>query len=268
MTIQSPDYFKLDGVSSEKYGLYVDTPPMPPLAQRNSTSINYIANHENFVYLQDYYNNISITLNCYFFEPPENISALYSWLATGKKLETSRFHDFYYKIKSLKGITPKYRGFGNYALNITFECSPYRYKDNNLKFDCDDAFLQNGLSVMNYGSIPSFPLITIAVTDADCIKMIDGNSLQNATEEKANVLYVNQQKFGFFVVVESGETALGPIGYYCIDCYNKVAYRRENGETLLTIGKYPEFKAGNNYIETKGTKIGNFWKLENEERYI
>ena len=201
MTIQSPDYFKLDGVSSEKYGLYVDTPPMPPLAQRNSTSINYIANHENFVYLQDYYNNISITLNCYFFEPPENISALYSWLATGKKLETSRFHDFYYKIKSLKGITPKYRGFGNYALNITFECSPYRYKDNNLKFDCDDAFLQNGLSVMNYGSIPSFPLITIAVADADCIKMIDENSLQNATEEKANVLYVNHQKFGFFVVV-------------------------------------------------------------------
>ena len=114
----------------------------------------------------------------------------------------------------------------------------------------------------------SFPLITIAVADADCIKMIDENSLQNATEEKANVLYVNQQKFGFFVVVESGETALGPIGYYCIDCYNKVAYRRENGETLLTIGKYPEFKAGNNYIETKGTKIGNFWKLENEERYI
>ena len=46
MTIQSPDYFKLDGVSSEKYGLYVDTPPMPPLAQRNSTSINYIANHD------------------------------------------------------------------------------------------------------------------------------------------------------------------------------------------------------------------------------
>ena len=261
MAIQSPDYFKLDGVSSEQYGLYVDTPPMPPMAVQKTSSNDFDLNHEDMVTRRDYFKNIDVTLKCYFLDIPNNINALYSWLLTGKKLETSRFDDFYYKIKAVKSIKVSYKGSNIYVLNITFTCSPYRYKlDSTISLVWGDSAIKNGVEISNAGSIPAFPIIDIYVTDANKLLMPEQNDAA-VTEQYGNYFYVNNNKFGFLIF----KTNL-PLHIY-VDCYNKITYD-SNGKILLTFGAYPVLKQGKNKLETKGEYLGNTITIDTQERYI
>lgn len=261
MAIQSPDYFKLDGVSSEQYGLYVDTPPMPPMAVQKTSSNDFDLNHEDIVTRRDYFKNIDVTLKCYFFDIPNNINALYSWLLTGKKLETSRFDDFYYKIKAVKSIKVSYKGSDIYVLNITFTCSPYRYKlDSTISLVWEDSAIKNGVEISNAGSIPAFPIIDIYVTDENKLLMPEQNDAA-VTEQYGNYFYVNNNKFGFLIF----KTNL-PLHIY-VDCYNKITYD-SNGKILLTFGAYPVLKQGKNKLETKGKYLGNTITIDTQERYI
>ena len=261
MAIQSPDYFKLDGVSSEQYGLYVDTPPMPPMAVQKTSSNEFVANHEDMILRQKYFKNVDITLDCYFFEIPNNINALYSWILAGKTLSTSRFNDFYYKIKAVKSVKVSYKGSNVYKLNITYTCSPYRYKLDSLEFLYWNEFSsQNGIEITNYGSVPSSPIINIYADEANQVLMVEQNNA-SVDEKMGNYFYVNNKKFGFLVF--KSDLPL----HICVDCYNKVTYD-DNKKNILTFGNYPELKQGNNIIETRGKLLGTRMIIDKQERYI
>lgn len=261
MAIQSPDYFKLDGVSSEQYGLYVDAPPLPPMATQATTSNDFELNFEDMVTRQTYFKNIDVTLNCYFFEIPNNLNSLYSWLSTGKKLETSRFTDFYYKIKAVKSVKVSNKGSNVYTIDITFTCSPYRYKlDSTITVEWGESAMKKGVSINNGGSVPTFPMIDIYTTDESKLIMPEENS-STVTEKNGNYFYVNNNKFGFLIF----KTTV-PLHVY-VDCYNKITYD-SNGKILLTFGAYPTFKQGKNKFETKGNPLGNTIIIDTQEKYI
>lgn len=258
--IYCPDYFKLDGVSSDKYGLYVNAPPMPPLAKRKTSSVDLDLSHENIIINQNYFENVEITLECSFFEKPDNINALYSWITSAKKLETSRFTKFYYKIKSVKNISPTYKGSDVYALNITFTCSPYRYKDSSKVTAKWGGWSAGTLAILNNnGSVTSLPIIEIQIDDASKILMTE--SYEVANETFANYIYFNNKKFGFILLKCDVPVTV------TIDCFNKITYD-SNNNMLLTFGNYPEMQVGKNTIGTGNKHVGDSVTIDTQERYI
>lgn len=127
------DYIILDGISSEEVGLYVDTPPLPPMALRKYSMFETEELGQSLTLGHDFFEDITLTISCFVFDYGKNIdiNAVYAWLRGKQKLQTSIYNDWYYYIKQIPAVLPSYSGKGLYKLDISFVCSPYRYNVNN-----------------------------------------------------------------------------------------------------------------------------------------
>lgn len=127
------DYIILDGISSEEVGLYVDTPPLPPMALRKYSMFETEELGQSLTLGHDFFEDITLTISCFVFDYGKNIdiNAVYAWLRGKQKLQTSIYNDWHYYIKQIPAVLPSYSGKGLYKLDISFVCSPYRYNVNN-----------------------------------------------------------------------------------------------------------------------------------------
>lgn len=127
------DYIILDGISSKDVGLYVDTPPLPPMALRKYSMFETEELGQSLTLGHDFFEDITLTISCFVFDYGKNIdiNAVYAWLRGKQKLQTSIYNDWYYYIKQIPAVLPSYSGKGLYKLDISFVCSPYRYNVNN-----------------------------------------------------------------------------------------------------------------------------------------
>lgn len=127
------DYIILDGISSKEVGLYVDTPPLPPMALRKYSMFETEELGQSLTLGHDFFEDVTLNISCFVFDYGKNIdiNAVYAWLRGKQKLQTSIYNDWYYYIKQIPAVLPSYSGKGLYKLDISFVCSPYRYNINN-----------------------------------------------------------------------------------------------------------------------------------------
>lgn len=221
----SYDEFLLDGVSCTVAGLYCDVPPVPPMAKKRFTAFKY-GNDEDGVFSDDSYENIKITLNCFKFPLARgnySDTDLYAWIQSAKRLQISRYPEYYFKIRMIDGITPvqSYDG-AKIAYKITFTCSPFKYFVSNPEFELP----QDGV-IENEGTRYSKPIIRFKMDPSDATITCNGVPF-----------YINQ----------SGNNV--PI---TIDSDRMLVYKTVNGENISimehTQGKLPMFSVGTNVLQ-------------------
>ena len=106
--ITGRDYIVINGVSSETVGLYIDTPPMPPMQPRNFQNV-VIPNRPETLTMQDVTrSDIQIDINAYLFDDEQSADP-----------------------SEIYALIPAYQGHGKQLLTISFICSPYRYSTDN-----------------------------------------------------------------------------------------------------------------------------------------
>ena len=171
LNIQSPDYFTIDGVSSETVGLYVDTPPIPPLAKQRYTTYKTGVDMDVST-PDDVFENITLSFSCFMFMKNDDfsLSAVYGFLQSGNKLAFSRFPNRYFKIQQLGGVNPSQQYDGNkIKLSVSFICSPFKYHTSN-----DEISPENNI-INNPGTRYSRPLYKIVKSSAGSAASITVN---------------------------------------------------------------------------------------------
>lgn len=156
----SKDWIKINGVHSDDLNIWVDTPPIPPMAKRRRT-ISQIGFDEDVVTVLDSFDNLSITV--YFYQINDfnsddvyDNSDIFSFIAAARTLEMSRFEGWYYKVIDVSAIQP----IGSYDANkvkyaVQFTVSPFKYAVLNSSVEIDGETV-----VRNYGNIYCRPLIS------------------------------------------------------------------------------------------------------------
>lgn len=228
--IISADYFIVNGVSSATVGLFVDTPPVPPMAAQRYTEWATGVDMDNSS-PDDVYENIQITLSCYMFFKSVNFSLaeVYAFLAPAKTLQLSRFADRYLKVRQVQSVSPSSQYDGNkIKLQIGFVCAPFKYHTSN------EEIAVNTDTITNPGTRYSRPVYKITHNGA-CTLTVNGQELQIAAGASSPIF---------------------------IDAERMFAYNG-NGEnqTKYTTGNYPFLQPGQNAIASTGsglTVIGNW----------
>ena len=133
VSFTSPDYIKINGVSSETIGLYVDTPPVPPMSKQRVTrykgGIDFDVSTRD-----DVWDDITLTFNAYVFFSSNDfdLSSVYAFFANAETLEISRFPGFYFKVRSVNGIAPKRQYQGDkIGVTVSIVCKPFKYLTSN-----------------------------------------------------------------------------------------------------------------------------------------
>lgn len=182
--ITSNDYFTLDGVSSATVGLYVDTPPVPPMAKQRYTTWQTALDADGST-PDDVFDNIQIGFNCYyFFRESFDLSPLYAFLQGKTALQFSRMPDRFFVVKQLAGITPVQQYDGNrIKMTIVFVCDPFKYHTAN------SAVTPTNNAVYNPGTRFSRPVYNITKTAANAAATltVNGQTLQILSESPQKV---------------------------------------------------------------------------------
>lgn len=218
--VTSPDYFYVNGVSSETVGLYVDTPPVPPLATQRITKWSTGLDMDSFS-PDDVWENITLTVNAYVFFPESfNLGAVYAFLADAKTLQLSRFATRYLKVVQVNGVTPQQQHDGRrIKLQIKFTCSPFKYHTSNPEHTMDGQHVY----LENTGTRFSRPIYKI------------NHSLLGETTLSVN---------GETMIIS--KDAANPI---IVDCEKMLAYSEGgHNETKFTRGLFPFLNVGDNLI--------------------
>lgn len=232
--ITGRDYIVINGVSSETVGLYVDTPPMPPLQAKNFQTIT-IPNRPEVLTMHDVTReDIQIDINAYLFDDEQSAdpSALYSFLDNATTLSTSKNADFEYKVRRLLSVIPAYQGHGKQLLTISFICSPYRYSTDNEATE----ITQFPAIANNSGNVFSQPTF----------KLYGSGEL---------TLTVNEDTDHTLVIPDVD-------GYVIADAEKMLCHK--DGTIMRCSGKIPFFNVGDNSIETNATKL----ELIKNERWL
>ncbi|MBP0975568.1 MAG: hypothetical protein J6S92_01950 [Oscillospiraceae bacterium] len=170
--ITSADYFIVNGVSSASVGLYVDTPPVPPMAKQRVTTWSTGADADGHS-PDDVYENIKITVNAYSFFPDTfDFSAVYAFLADARTLMFSRFPNRFLKVVQVDAVQPQPKWDGKrITLKISFTCEPFKYHTNNPETD-----VSTERYILNPGTRYSRPVYKITFTKSanDCILSVNG----------------------------------------------------------------------------------------------
>lgn len=219
-TIQSPDYFSINGVLSSSVGLYCDTPPVPPMARKRFTTFKY-GSDEDGVFSDDSFENVSYTLQAYKFGEDYDVRDIYAFLQDAKRLEISRDDTYYYKIRTVDSVTPqiKYDGArADYKIRLTL--SPFRYHKEN-----EEIVVPAGGVIVNPGTRYSKPIFR-AVLNA----------------EGGSVLTCNGVGLTIF-----------DTGAITVDSERMIVYKTVNGIntaiTQKTVGMLPMLSPGQNLIQ-------------------
>lgn len=184
---ESPDYLIIDeDRTSNDIGIWVDTPPMPPMAEQVYREINIPDREESLTVAEESYKDVQLAVKAYIFNTEYDLTAVYSWLRGAKKL---RFKDadYYYRVKQVKPPTLNYQGHGKTMITLNFVVSPFRY------FSTDTVIeeTQTTFTVNNGGNIYCRPIykiygsgdITLQVDDASnaiAVKDVDGYAIIDA----------------------------------------------------------------------------------------
>lgn len=235
--IQSPDFFYVNGVSSETVGLYVDTPPVPPMAQQRvttwATGIDMDASSPD-----DVWENISVTVEAFVFFPDSfDLGALYAFLAEAKVLQLSRFANRYLKVVQVGAITPSTSHDGKrIEISIDFLCSPFKYHTTNPETDVTSTS-----QIENPGTRYSRPIYKVEhALNAPTVLSVNGQTC-TIKYDASNPVYIDTQR---------------------MICYD------DNGNNMLTktSGQFPLLSPGINLLSATSngttyhtlTVIGNW----------
>lgn len=152
----SKDFFKINGVSSETVGIYVDTPPVPPMAHKKYTNYFYDVD-DDYVY-----EDIKFTIRFFtFYNEDFDNSAIYAFLHNAETLEISRLSGYYYKIKDFEVQQPNVSYDGakiEYQVDFTLE--PFKYKTDNPEIELDTT---SETTVINNGTHFCKPTFNISL---------------------------------------------------------------------------------------------------------
>lgn len=218
--------FKIDGVSSDEYGVYVSTlEPVPHAVQRYTKGIT----RKPFALPDEVYDEIKYTIRFYKFYP-ENYddSALRLYLMGGSVLQLSILPDVHFKILTIQSTVSQTADLKRFDYILTLTLEPYRYGVDN-----DWITIQSGDTVTNEGTIIAFPLIELTNPDGDITLTINGvnytiTGLEASESETPNKVYIDRTRF--------------------------IIYNQDN--ELITgkdSGKLPELLVGDNVISWSGT---------------
>lgn len=221
--ITSRDYFVLDGVSSATVGLYVDTPPIPPLAKQRyitwKTGVDMDSTSPD-----DVFEDINISFSCYlFFRENFDLSAIYAFLQGKSTLQFSRFPDRFFKIRQIGGVTPQQQYMGSkIKFTVQFVCAPFKYHTGNPEIVVD------GSTIENPGTRYSRPIYKLTHSGG-CSLTVNGETLAIAAGA-ASPIYIDSQRM--FAYNGNGEN-----------------------QTKYTTGNFPFLQPGLNTISTTGTAL-------------
>lgn len=170
--ISTIDKFWIDSICSDEFDLYCDTIILPPMAQQSVKEIRIPGREETLIEREKEYSDIVITINTYVFDNNYNVNELYGRLGNARNLKTTLNPDWRFSIKKLLAITPQYQGHGKTKIAISFQCSPFRYKNG---YDDTQQISQNNTEIINESTIFSRPeLIVSASGDISLSLKIDG----------------------------------------------------------------------------------------------
>lgn len=184
---ESPDYLIIDeDRTSNDIGIWVDTPPMPPMAEQVYRELTIPDREENLTVADESYKDIQLAVKAYIFDNAYDMTTVYSWLRGAKKLRF-KDDDYYYRVKKVLPPTLNYSGHGKTMITLNFVVSPFRY----LKVDTTVISTQTTFTVQNIGNVycrPQYKIfgsgnITFQVDDpsnAITVKDVDGYAIIDA----------------------------------------------------------------------------------------
>lgn len=215
--ITSADYILINGISSDTVGLYIDTPPVPPMAQRRYTKYQTGADTD-MVSPDESFENIKVTVTAYQFYP-ENFDnrAVYRFFKDVETLQTSRFNNYLYRVKEFKPQDPESSHNGKrIRYRFDFECEPFKYAVNNPMEDISQG------TITNSGDRYNLPIWTVTGNGGgDCCLTVNGAE--------------------FWIFNNLNEVA-------CLDCERMMVYTETAIITQHTSGNLPFLAPGENSV--------------------
>ena len=219
----SGDFITVNGVSSETVGLWVDTPPVPPMARQRVTSWSTGIDMDESA-PDDVWENITLNFSAYVFFRGTNFSLapVYAFLADARTLAFSRFSGRYFKVRQVGQIAPAAQYDGErIKIQLQFVCAPFKYHISN------DPVTPSG-TIENPGTRYSRPVYAITHSGA-CKLTVNGEQLQIAAGA-ASPIYIDAQRM--------------------------IAHDANGvNQTMHTTGKFPFLQPGINTISTTGTGL-------------
>ena len=222
----SRDKMFVNGIASDTVGLYVDTPPMPPMASEKVITSDIAGLSGNQYTHTGVYEDIVVTVKCFVFDYGYHPKLIYGFLKDAKTLYFSEAAEWYYRVKRVVGVTPQYQIDGKNVINIQFVCDPFRYRRQNIPI----PFASSPATIRNFGNVycePQYKLTLDAESEAiGATFTVNGTALQlldlsgevfvdlerkKIYKKSDNVLTVVQnQTSGKFwnMVLESGENTM------------------------------------------------------------
>lgn len=157
----SPDKMFVNGVCSDTVGLYVDRPPMPPMAAEKVSQFELPAQNGISYKREGYYDDVDLTVKCFVFDGGYNPQDIYKFLSAAKTVTFSRAPDYFYKVKKVRGITPQYKQLGKNFLQVVFTCEAFRYTVDNAPVNYTDS----EFTVYNRGNVDCEPVYKLTISD-------------------------------------------------------------------------------------------------------
>lgn len=227
MANYTSDYsFSLDGVSSDEYGVFVDTlDPVPHAQQRYTTGLT----RKPYGIPDGVYNEISYRIAFRKFYPDDmDDKELRLFLSKGSILKLSILPDVYFKILTMNTAIDQTADNKRIDYELSLTLDPYRYGVDN-----PWIAIESGDTVENEGTITAFPLIELTNPDGDIKISVNDveyevKGLTASETETPNKVYIDRERFIVY------------------DQDNKLLIGKDNG-------KLPELVVGDNEISWTGT---------------
>lgn len=173
MIFTSKDKMFINGISSDGVGLYIDSPPSPPMPKRTYSSYTVPGRSEAFTLADDLYEDITITVRAFVFDGLYQPEAIYAFISGAKTVSFSTSEQYFYKVKRVLGIVPQYRDHDKRFLQIQFVCSPYRWAQEN-----DYKTVTNGEGFKIKGNFYCEPVYHLEGISGDVVFTVNGVPLE------------------------------------------------------------------------------------------
>lgn len=173
MTITSADKMYINGMSSDEVGLYIDSPPSPPMPKRTYSGYTVPGRSESVTVPDDIFEDITLTAKAFVFDGLYQPEKIYSFISNAKTVYFSTSDQYFYKVKRVLGITPQYYNHGKRLLQVQFVCSPYRWARSN-----DYTAVSNGDGFKINGNIYCEPIYHLEGISGDVIFSVNGVKLE------------------------------------------------------------------------------------------
>jgi len=218
VSILSDDYIIVNGISSDEVGIYIDTPPVPPMAQQRYTTYE-VSMDEDRTSPDDTFEDMSLRITFFTFYNEEdfNNNDIYAYFVGAETLQFSRYSGYYFKVRQFRLNTPTvdYNG-KRVKYTVDFTVAPFKYSTDN-----EQISVASGDIITNSGTRYSRPIYYITAN------------------VKGFTFYVNGESF----YVPNASTD----GEIVVDCERMIVY--QNNEMIFeTVGKFPFLAVGENQI--------------------